>query len=313
MKSAMLFPGQGAQFIGMGQELYDSFKEAKEVFQEVDDALNQKLSKLMFAGELDELTQTSNTQPAIMSVSIAALKVLEKQSGKRIEDLCQFVAGHSLGEYSALCAAGTFTLPDTAKLLRIRGEAMQSAVPVGKGAMLALLGATQESAAQVCNEVEEIGVCEIANDNGSGQIVLSGEVVAINKAAEIASIYGIKKAIKLNVSAPFHSSLMRKAGEAMDMALRNAKVNKPVVPVVANVSVQLTQDPDVIKSNLIKQVTQKVRWRETMEFFASNEVGSYLEVGPNKVLAGIAKRMHPEAEVFNIHTPKDIEDFLNRV
>lgn len=313
MKTVLLFPGQGSQFIGMGKELFDVFSEAKEVFQEVDDTLNQKLSELIFSGEIDELTQTSNTQPAIMTVSVAALRVLLKQSGKNISEICSFVAGHSLGEYSALCANGMFSLPDTAKLLRIRGDAMQNAVPLGEGGMVALIGATQDNAESLCNEVVSLGVCQIANDNGAGQIVLSGSLNAINKVVEIASFYGVRKAIKLNVSAPFHSSLMKVASEKMEVALQNVQANNLQVPLVANVTASLTSDPVKIKSLLVQQVTEKVRWRESMEYLNSAEVATFVEVGPNKVLSTLAKRINDSANIFSIQTPKDIEEFLNRM
>ncbi len=313
MKSALLFPGQGSQFIGMGKDLFETFQESKEVFQEVDDVLNQKLSALMFSGEIEELTKTANTQPAIMAVSIAAVKVLEKQGGKNLSDFADCVAGHSLGEYSALCAADMFSLSDVAKLLRIRGDAMQSAVPVGQGSMLALIGANLENADAICKEASHLGVCQIANDNGAGQIVLSGATTAVDRAAEIATNHGVRKAVKLNVSAPFHSSLMKSAAVKMQDALSGTSASSLNIPLVANVSAQIETDNLRIKTLLVEQVTGRVRWRESMEFMISKGVECFVEVGPNKVLSTIAKRMNENAKIFSIQTPKDIEEYLNQV
>lgn len=310
MKRALVYPGQGSQFIGMGKEVFDAFPVAREVFAEVDDALGQKLSEMIFSGEIADLTLTQNTQPALMAVSIAIHRVIEKESGKNIADLCSFVAGHSLGEYSALCAAGAFSLADTARLLRIRGDAMAKAVPPGKGGMAALIGVDFEKAQEVAKAASDAGSCQAANDNGGGQVVISGEMAAIDKAIEVAGQMGIKRAIKLPVSAPFHSVLMQPAADKMREALADVKVISPKVPLIANVTAEEATDPDEIRELLVKQVTGMVRWRESVTSLKNKGVGKIIEVGAGKVLAGLVKRIEAEVETVSIQTPQDIESFI---
>lgn len=310
-KVAFLFPGQGSQFIGMGKALYDSFTEAKETFQEVDEALNQNLSKLIFSGDSAELTKTENTQPAIMVTSIAVIRVLEKQSGKSFASFVTGIAGHSLGEYSALCAAKSFSLTDTAKLLQIRGKSMQAAVPFGEGAMAALIGATVENTLKVIAETSSYGVCQIANDNGAGQIVISGNVEAVDKAIELCGSFGIRKAIKLQVSAPFHCDLMAPAANAMKDALEEVDVASPICDTISNISVTPYKSQDEIRDSLVKQVTSMVRWHETIEYFIKTGTENFVEIGPGKVLTTLAKRIHEGAVVSNILEPQDFEQFFN--
>jgi [acyl-carrier-protein] S-malonyltransferase len=260
-KTALLFPGQGSQVVGMGKELAGQFAAAREVFEEVDSTLSQKLSIVMFDGPQDQLTLTENAQPAIMAVSIAALRVLQKETGFDVKARVAFVAGHSLGEYSALCAAGALSLADTAKLLKLRGQAMQKAVPAGQGAMAALIGAEIAGAEEVAKEAAQGEVCSVANDNAPGQVVISGSKAAIDRAVEIAKAKGIKRALLLEVSAPFHCSLMQPAAAAMKEALAAAKISAPIVPVVANVTAKAESDPETIRRLLVEQVTGVVRWR----------------------------------------------------
>ncbi|WHQ46709.1 MAG: ACP S-malonyltransferase [Candidatus Midichloria sp.] len=310
-KSSLLFPGQGSQFISMGQELFNTFNEAKEVFSLIDETLKQDLSHLMFSGELEDLTLTANAQPAIMAVSLAVMAVLEKQLNLTIQDLCNVAAGHSLGEYSALAASGVFSLTDTAHLLRVRGNAMQSAVNPGEGAMIALIGANTDSAQKLCNHVASYGICQIANDNGAEQIVLSGTAEAVDQALESAASFGVKKAIKLRVSAPFHSSLMQAAAFKVEQALKGVQLHNQIIDVIANFNVE-KHNESTTKDLLVSQVTGSVRWRETMEKIITHyEVDTFIEVGPGQVLSGIAKRMYPESNIFNLHTPKNIEEFAN--
>jgi len=311
MKKALVYPGQGSQFVGMSKEIYDAFQVARDVFLEVDDALSETLSKLIFEGPMEDLTLTQNTQPALMAVSIAIQKVIEKESGKKISDLCSFVAGHSLGEYSALCAAGSIGIADTARLLRIRGNAMLDAVPAGQGGMAALIGVDFEKAQEVAKFASSEGACQAANDNGGGQVVISGLMAAIDKAVAGASSLGVKRAVKLPVSAPFHSSLMEPAARKMAEALAAVKVMSPSVPLIANVTAEEVTNPDEIRELLVKQVTGMVRWRESVNALKNKGVGRIVEIGAGKVLAGLVKRIEPEVETVSIQTPQDVEAFIN--
>jgi [acyl-carrier-protein] S-malonyltransferase len=306
MTIAFTFPGQGSQAVGMGKDLAENFAEARAVFQEVDEALGEKLSETMFNGPEDTLTLTANAQPALMAVSMAVIRVLEAK-GIDLKAKVSYVAGHSLGEYSALCAAGTFSLADTARLLRIRGNAMQAAVPVGVGAMAAIIGLEHADVAAVCEEASAAGACQIANDNGGGQIVISGEKAAVEKGAAIATEKGAKRAILLPVSAPFHSSLMAPAAEAMREALAGVKKSNPVVPLIANVRAAPVTDADEIAKLLVEQVTGQVRWRETVEWFAANGATTLYEVGSGKVLTGLARRIDKTVNGIAVNTPADID------
>ncbi len=309
MVAAFTFPGQGSQIVGMGKTLSQQFAEARAVFEEVDDALGQKLSTIMFEGPEDTLTLTANAQPALMAVSMAVLRVMEAQ-GLNLKEKVAFVAGHSLGEYSALCAAGTFSLADTARLLRIRGEAMQDAVGVGEGAMAAIIGLDEDTVEEICSSVLGEGVCQIANDNGGGQLVISGETNAINAACKIASEKGAKRAIILPVSAPFHSSLMQPAADAMKEALLDVNKNAPLVPLIPNITVQPESDPQHIIELLVHQVTGRVRWRETIEWFAQNGVDTLFEIGSGKVLTGLARRINKDINGLTVGSSEEIETAL---
>ncbi len=310
MSIAFLFPGQGSQSVGMGKALAESFEEARDVFSEVDDTLDQHLSKLMFEGDQDQLTDTRNAQPALMAVSVAVTRVLEKQSGKSIQELCQFVAGHSLGEYSALCAAGAISLSDTARLLRTRGTAMQEAVPPGQGGMVALVGTDFETAQDIANQASSKGPCQAANDNGGGQVVVSGAMAAVDQVITIAQEKGIKRAVKLPVSAPFHSTMMEPAAIVMKDALAGTNVISPSVPLIANVTASEVTDPQTIKDLLVDQVTGMVRWRESMLHLAEKNVNHVVECGAGKVLAGLMRRIDKEIATTCIGTPEDIESYI---
>jgi len=305
MSIALTFPGQGSQAVGMGKELADAFPDARRVFDEVDDALGEKLSTVIWEGPDEALTLTANAQPALMAMSLAALRALEA-GGFSLRDKVAYVAGHSLGEYSALAAAGTFSIADAARLLRIRGRAMQQAVPVGEGAMAAILGLEQEAVEAACAEAAVGSVCQVANDNGGGQLVISGAKAAVELAAKLCTDKGAKRAIMLPVSAPFHSALMQPAAETMREALAAVKMASPVVPVVANVAVQPVSDPDEIAARLVEQVTGRVRWRETVEWFGANGVTTLYEVGAGKVLSGLARRINRDIATSNIGAAADV-------
>ena len=309
MGVAFVFPGQGSQAVGMGKALADRFAPAAQVFAEVDEALGEKLSAVIFEGPGDTLTLTQNAQPALMAVSLAAMRVLEAEAGLDLARDAQFVAGHSLGEYSALAAAGTFSIADTARLLRIRGQAMQKAVPVGVGAMAALLGLDFDAAAAVAAEAAQGQVCQAANDNGGGQVVVSGDKAAVERAVEIAKGKGAKRAMLLPVSAPFHCALMQPAAEAMAEALAKVDVKAPVVPVVSNVLAKAIQDPSDIVRALVSQVTGTVRWRESVAFMAGAGVTTFYEVGAGKVLSGLIKRIADGASASAIGSPDDVAAF----
>ena len=313
MARAFTFPGQGSQAVGMGKDLAEAFGAAREVFEEIDDALSDKLSKLMFEGPIEDLTLTQNAQPAIMGVSLAVVRVLKQEFDVDIASAAQFVAGHSLGEYSALAAADAIDLTTTARLLRRRGEAMQRAVPVGDGAMSALLGIEPDQAAKATAEaVEKLGgsaVCAVANDNGGGQVVISGSAEAVKTAGELAVEQGAKRAMPLPVSAPFHCSLMQPAADEMAEALDQVTIAPPKVPVIANVTVQPVSDPGQIQGLLVEQVTAMVRWRETIEFLNPNGVDTAVEVGAGKILTGMAKRIDRSLTLVNVGKPEEIEAF----
>ncbi|AWK88021.1 ACP S-malonyltransferase [Azospirillum thermophilum] len=310
MTRAFVFPGQGSQAVGMGRELAEAFEVARHTFEEVDDALNQRLSRLMVEGPEADLTLTENAQPALMAVSVAVMRVLASEGGVDLSKHAALVAGHSLGEYSALCAAGAFTLADTARLLKLRGQAMQKAVPVGKGAMAALLGAELEQAQAIAADAAQGEVCTVANDNSSGQVVLSGHAEAIDRAIVLAAERGLKRSVRLPVSAPFHCPLMQPAADAMAEALAKVTISAPVVPVVANVTASAVSDPNEIRRLLVEQVTGMVRWRESVLFMKAQGVDTLVEIGSGKVLAGLTKRIDKELSAVSIGTPADVEAFL---
>lgn len=310
MTTAFIFPGQGSQAVGMGKALADAFPAARAVFEEVDAALGEKLTAIMWDGPADALTLTANTQPALMAVSLAAMRVLETEAGLDLSRDASFVAGHSLGEYSALAAAGALSITDAARLLRIRGRAMQDAVPVGQGAMAALLGLDYDQVVAVAAEAAGDEVCEAANDNANGQVVVSGSTAAVERAMEIAKAKGASRAILLPVSAPFHCRLMEPAAEAMAAALAEATVNAPCVPVIANVRATPVTDPHEIVRLLVEQVTGTVRWRESVIYMAGAGVSRALEVGAGKVLSGLVRRIAREIAVSAVGTPEDVAAFI---
>ncbi|HEX2510209.1 MAG TPA: ACP S-malonyltransferase [Microvirga sp.] len=309
MTRAFIFPGQGSQTVGMGKALADAFPQARAVFDEVDAALSQKLSSLIWDGPAEELTFTANTQPALMAVSLAAMRVLEAEAGLDLKRHAAYVAGHSLGEYSALAAAGSLSIGDTARLLRIRGTAMQKAVPVGQGAMAALLGLEYGAAIEIAREAAQGEVCDAANDNGGAQVVVSGHKAAVERAIGLAQARGAKRAVMLPVSAPFHCALMAPAADAMREALATVAVGTPAVPVVANVTAAPVSNPDAIRDALVRQVTGTVRWRESVAAMSAAGVDSFFEVGAGKVLTGLVKRIAAGATATAIGTPDDVAGF----
>ena len=314
MKYAFVFPGQGSQFVGMGKELAENFVSAREVFQEVNDALSQDLFKIMVDGPDSALTMTANTQPALMAFSMAVVRVLEKDFGIKLKEKAAFVAGHSLGEYSAACSAGVFSLSDTAKLLRIRGDAMQNAVPLGVGGMAAVLGLSYKDVGalvEACSNDKD--VCVAANDNSDGQVVLSGSMAAIDRAVDIAAEFGARKCVKLAVSAPFHSPFMRPAADAMARAFMDVEAHDAEIPLVANVLAEPITDHKEIIKHLIEQVTGTVRWRETMAYLQEQGVTDLVELGAGKVLSGIAKRSHKEMNSFSVGSVEDIEELAKNL
>ena len=314
MKYAFVFPGQGSQFIGMGKDLADNFVSAREVFEEVDNALKQNLFKLMTEGPESELVLTANTQPALMAHSMAVVRVLEKEFGIKLQNKAAYVAGHSLGEYSAACAAGVFSLEDTAKLLRIRGDAMQKAVPVGVGGMAAVLGMSfkdVDALVEACND--EHNLCVAANDNSDGQVVLSGHAAAIEKAVEIAPEFGARRCVRLPVSAPFHSPLMQPAAEAMARAFMQVESHDAEIPLIANVlAAPVTNHKEIIK-HLIEQVTGTVRWRETVMYMKEQGVTDIIELGAGKVLSGIVKRSDKEINASSVGSVAEIEELAKNL
>lgn len=315
MSRAFVFPGQGSQAVGMGVELAKAFGAARDVLGEVDEALSQNLSRLMAEGPEAELTLTENAQPALMAVSVAALRTIEKEGNTSLSKLANLVAGHSLGEYSALCAAGALGLADAARLLKRRGKAMQTAVPVGEGAMAALMGMELEAVQAVAKEASAATgeVCDVANDNASGQVVVSGSVAGVDKAIEIAAGRGGRRSIKLPVSAPFHCRLMKPAADEMEKALAAVTVAVPLVPVVANVSASPTDDPEAIRKLLVEQVTGTVRWRECVLAMKERGIANLVECGAGKVLAGLTRRIDKDMQALSVGTPADVEAFLKTV
>jgi [acyl-carrier-protein] S-malonyltransferase len=313
MKRALVFPGQGSQMPGMGQALAEAFPAARHLFQEVDDALSQHLSRLMFEGPESELMLTENAQPALLAASLAVLRVLEAEAGFDIAEGAAYVAGHSLGEYSALAAARGLSVPDAARLVKRRGQAMQKAVPVGVGAMAALLGLQIELAREVAEAAAQGQICAVANDNSPGQIVVSGHAAAVERAVAFAAERGARRSIMLSVSAPFHSPLMAPAADIMAEALAEAALERPAVPLVANVSAKPTSEPEEIKQLLVEQVTHMVRWRETVLLFAENEVEEVVELGAGRVLSGLVKRIDKTLASVSVGAPAEIEALVKRL
>ncbi len=310
MTRAFVFPGQGSQKVGMGVALAEAFPAARHVFEEVDDALEQRLFRLMAEGPEADLTLTANTQPALMASSVAVLRVVESEGGQALDQMASMVAGHSLGEYSALVAAGSLPVAETARLLRLRGEAMQEAVPVGEGAMAAVLGLDLDDVQELVGEAGGIGVCAVANDNSTGQVVVSGAKEAVEKAAELATEKGAKRAIMLPVSAPFHCPLMQPAADRMAEALESVTIAAPAVPIVANVTAEPVGVPETIRRLLVEQVTATVRWREGVLTMKEHDVDTLVELGTGKVLSGLARRIDRDLKGVSVETPDDVEAVL---
>ena len=307
MSIAFTFPGQGSQQVGMGAELARGYESARRVFEEVDEALGQKLSQIIWEGPPENLMLTENAQPALMAVSVAVMRVLEQDKGIILKDKAKFVAGHSLGEYSALAAAGSLSLAETARLLKIRGQAMQAAVPVGEGAMAALLGLELPDARKLAEAAAEGDVCQVANDNAPGQVVISGNKAAVERAVEIASEYGARRAVLLPVSAPFHCALMQSAADAMAEALADVKIKAPGVPLIANVVAGEISAPEDIRARLVEQVTGVVRWRESVVYMGEAGVTTLYEIGAGRVLTGLARRIERSLEAISVGTPDEVE------
>ena len=310
MSRAFIFPGQGSQYSGMGKALAESFPIAREVFEEVNDALSQDLTSIMWAEDTTALNMTENTQPALMAVSVAVWRVLATQSGKSLEELAQFAAGHSLGEYSALTVTEALTLSDTARLLKLRGQAMQRAVPVGQGAMAAILGLDYDDVQKIAEEASKEETCEAANDNSPGQVVISGHKAAVALAINLATERGAKKAVELPVSAPFHCTLMAPAATEMQQALADTTIKSPLIPIISNVLAAPTQDPEHIKDLLVQQITGTVRWRESMLWLKENNISELTELGAGKVLSGLARRIDRELSATSVETPEQIDALL---
>lgn len=309
MTKAFIFPGQGSQAVGMGKDWFDNFEAARHVYEEVDDALRHKLSKTIFEGPEDTLTLTENAQPAIMATSMAIFRVLQQEAGLDLAHAAAFVAGHSLGEYTALAASGALALSDTAVLLRTRGQAMQKAVPVGEGAMAAILGPDLDTVSAIAEEASEGETCTVANDNSPGQVVISGAKTAVERAVELAKEKGAKRAVMLPVSAPFHCPLMQPAAEAMQAVLQTTTLKAPCVPLVANVTAQAVDDPETIRNLLVEQVMGRVRWRESVEYMKAQGVDETVEIGVGKVLTGLTRRIDRELSGTSIATPADLDGF----